>query len=401
MVCAVPDKIRIKPHPVQAAFLRDPARIRVFVGGIGAGKSFVGAVAVLTMPAKSSVLVVAPTWRILKDATIPSFLSVAERFVQEYRRSELLMRLTNGTTVRFRTAERPDVLRGINASAAWIDEAAHLPSAEVFEILIGRLRLAPGRCWLTTTPKGLNWLYDLTLESDVAVYHASTRDNTSLPDTFFDFVRSRYTSELAAQELEGQFIDIGGSGLFERQWFRLQEHRPPGLQWYRYWDLAVSVKRHGDFTASARVAIDRQGIVYLADLWQQKTSWPLVKRKIIELAVKEQADTAAIGLETIAGFEIGYSELLEESALQGHTVRSIKPHRDKAARAAPLAARAEAGKVVLIRDRFSDVLLSQATMFPDTKHDDLIDAAAGALAMCAGSTARLVVDKTKRGKLAW
>ena len=104
----------------------------------------------------------------------------------------------------------------------------------------------------------MNWVYDLAQAEGVEVFHSSTRENTALPEDFFDFVRARYTSELAEQELEGRFVDMAG-GLFQREWFTRADVTPPGLKWFRFWDLAVSTKRHADYTATARVAIDTEG----------------------------------------------------------------------------------------------------------------------------------------------
>ncbi|MHC4784275.1 MAG: hypothetical protein ACYTE0_14720, partial [Planctomycetota bacterium] len=66
-------------------------------------------------------------------------------------------------------------------------------------------------------------------------------------------------------------------------------------------------------------------------------------------------------------------------------LRSIKPSRDKATRAAPLAARGEQGKVWILPGPHSEALVGQAVTFPHGAHDDLVDAAAGALGMTVGS----------------
>ena len=338
-------------------------------------------------------MVVAPTWRVLKDATIPSFMSVASSFVKEYKKSDMVATLRNNTTVLFRTGVEPDRLRGANLGFAWIDEAAMLKDAEVFEVLVGRLRLHPGRVVITTTPKGMNWVYDLSQAEGVEVFHSSTRENTALPEDFFDFVRGRYTSELAEQELEGRFVDMA-AGLFQRQWFTRADVTPPGLKWFRFWDLAVSTKRHADYTATARVAIDTEGRVWVDGIWQAKAPWPTVKKMILEFA-KQEPTTTAIGIETVAGFEIAFAELSQEPVLAARGLRSIKPSKDKAARAAPLAARAEAGRVVVVNGPHSDQFIGQATLFPGGKHDDMVDAVAGALSMTIGS-GKLHADATAR-----
>ncbi|MCP3884416.1 MAG: AAA family ATPase [Propionibacteriaceae bacterium] len=131
-----------EPHKVQRAFLADPSRVRLFVGGIGSGKTWAGAIEVVRQPAGTRVMVVAPTYRVLKDATLPAFMEAARPLVQSHKRAELVTELINGTQVLWRTATEPDRLRGPNLGAIWIDEAAMIKSSEAFEILVGRLRLA-------------------------------------------------------------------------------------------------------------------------------------------------------------------------------------------------------------------------------------------------------------------
>mgnify|MGYP003650380232 FL=1 len=387
--------LRVQPHRVQEDFLCSEAMIRLFVGGIGSGKTFAGVLALLTQPAGTVSMVCAPTYRVLKDATLPAFMAIAQSFVREHRKSDMVTTLHNGHRILWRTAVEPDRLRGPNLGFIYIDEAASIQTSEVFNVLIGRLRLAPGKMILTTTPKGQNWVYDLASGDDAEVFRCSTRDNVHLPDHFYDFVRKQYTSELARQELDGDFVDFSG-GLFKREWWRVvgRGQIPPGLRWHRFWDLAVSTKRSADFTATARVAVDGTGRVWVADMWQRKASWPVVKKKLIEFATVER-DTVSVGIETVSGFEIAYAELLEERALGGVSLRSVKPGRDKTARAAPLAARAEAGRVNLVRNAFTDLFIGQASLFPNSQHDDLIDAVAGALALTTG-TKSIKIDKTNR-----
>jgi len=383
-----------EPHGVQRAFLTDPSRVRLFVGGIGSGKTWAGAIEVIRQPAGTRVMVVAPTYRVLKDATLPAFMEAARPLVQSHKRAELVTELINGTQVLWRTATEPDRLRGPNLGAIWIDEAAMIKSSEAFEILVGRLRLAPGRIWCTTTPKGFNWLHDLSRDPATGVHHASTRDNAALPDDFYQFVEGRYTTELAAQELEGRFVDLSG-GLFKRSWLpiRTDDLPPPSSgKRYRFWDLAVSTKTSSDFTATARVTVTADAQVVIDGIWQGREPWPSIKRRIIDTAASEP-DTI-VGVETIAGFEIAFAELVQEPSMVASGLRSIKPSRDKATRAAPLAARGEQGKVWVKDGPHAEAFVGQAVTFPHAAHDDLVDAASGALGMTIGSIGQRVRVQT-------
>jgi PBSX family phage terminase large subunit len=207
-------------HPAQQSFLRSEALFRAFCGGIGSGKSWAGSNDLIrrAMPGRL-YLVVAPTYSMLSDATFRMFLVLAEELgivdPAEVKRSALpSIRLRTGAEVLFRSSDEPDRLRGPNLSGVWLDEAS-LMSVDVFTIAIGRLREAGEQGWrsATFTPKGrAHWTFDTfaTGRPNTALYRARTRDNPFLPAGFHDTVRQQCTSTVAAQELEGEFLDVGG-----------------------------------------------------------------------------------------------------------------------------------------------------------------------------------------------
>jgi hypothetical protein len=238
-------------HPAQQKFLRSEALFRAFCGGIGSGKSWAGSYDLIRRAKPGRLyLVVAPTYSMLSDSSLRLFLGLAQEpgIVEpsEVKRSAPpSVRLRTGAEVLFRSADEPERLRGPNLSGVWLDEASLMPP-EVFPIASGRLREAGEQGWLTATftPKGrLHWTFEVfaTGRPDTALSRARTRDNPFLPAGFHDTVRRQYTSELSAQELEGQFLDAGGV-LFRRDWFAVVGQAPPLRSLVRAWDLAATPK---------------------------------------------------------------------------------------------------------------------------------------------------------------
>jgi PBSX family phage terminase large subunit len=217
----------------QHSFLTNDARFRLFVGGVGSGKTRAGCVEILRQPAKSVGMVVAPTYPMLRDATMRTFMELAQRggVLKEYSRSEMRATLIDGKHVLFRSADNPDRLRGPNIGWFYLDEAA-LMGAEAWLIMIGRLRERPGRAWVTSTPRGKNWLYETFAHggNDYAITHSSSRDNPFLPPEFIKSLEQSYTSEWLRQEVEGEFVDPAGA-LFKREWFSVIDHAPADLHW--------------------------------------------------------------------------------------------------------------------------------------------------------------------------
>src|SRR5262245_59264807 len=147
-------------HPAQASFLQSDALYRGFVGGRGAGKTWLGAYDLIVRAQRGrTYLVGSPTGVLLGDTTFPTFKRLAQD-VGVWGTVRLApyptATLTTGATVRFRTAEDPEKMRGPNLSGVWLDEAS-LMQRDAFLISIAALREQGEQGWLsaTFTPKGL------------------------------------------------------------------------------------------------------------------------------------------------------------------------------------------------------------------------------------------------------
>lgn len=203
-------------HPAsdaQLRFWRSDKRFRAFVGGIGSGKTRAGCVEVLRQPAGTRGAIVAPTYPMLRDSTLASFTDLARVFgildEDAFNKSTMTMTLRNGTEILWRSCDDPDHLRGPNLGWFWLDEGALMPE-EVFDIMIGRLREQPGRGWITTTPKGFNWLHRVFQSDrrpDYSLFHCSTDGNPFLTPEFVESLRDKYEGAWARQEFEGEFVE--------------------------------------------------------------------------------------------------------------------------------------------------------------------------------------------------
>lgn len=337
------------------------------------------------MPAGSTGMIVAPTYRMLADSTLTTFLELtrAGGVLRDFNKTDMSALLVNGTRVLFRSADEPDRLRGVNLGWFFLDEGA-LCDKEVWLILLGRLRESPGKAWVCTTPRGFDWLWETFAKSespDYALIRSSTRDNVFLPGDFVTRLEAQYTEQWQRQEIEGEFCELEGS-LFKRQWFQIVEHAPEGLRWVRYWDLAASTKTAADFSASAKVAMSAEtGDVFIAGMIHLKEEWPVVRKVIIETALAEPG--VRVGVESAVHGLAGFQELQREEQLASTSLQSIRVDKDKVSRALPVASRAESGKVKLIRGSWISGFLDEATSFPHGAHDDRIDTVSGGFQMLA------------------
>lgn len=151
----------------------------------------------------------APTYGMLRDITLRTFSDVAGPVLASVNKSDMIARMAWGTEILLRSADNPDRLRGINAAWGWLDEAALCPEG-TWEILIARLRQfgQAGPAWLTTTPKGRNWVYRLM--TAMRMLKARTADNPYLDKLFVKTLENAYTGDFARQELEAEFVTFQG-----------------------------------------------------------------------------------------------------------------------------------------------------------------------------------------------
>ena len=408
---ADPNRVDVGLHPVQYEFIHSKAHFRGFVGGRGAGKSFVGSYDLLRKAKPNRLyMVCAPTYKVLKDASFRSFIDHARhlRFVSKINQADLRVTLGNGAEVLFRSAENPDSLRGPNISGCWMDEASYCHE-EAYHVVIACLREAGEMGWLgaTFTPKGKgHWTYKIlganiearrknaeclargevpteVLNPNVELFTARTKDNPFLPAEFEAQLRSQYTSTMASQELEGSFLDVGGK-LFNRGWFTQILKVPPAqARWVRYWDKAAT-EDGGCHTCGALMGAGYDGRFYIADM--VRGQWSTHQREaMIKLTAQLDAQAYHHRVRIYVEQEPGSGGIDSLKAtiknLAGFPVFGDRPSKDKRVRAEPFAAQAEAGNVILIEPpgnrNWLAAFLDELEAFPEGDADQ-VDATSGA-----------------------
>lgn len=124
----------------------------------------------------------------------------------------------NGATAQVFSAHDPESLRGPQFDGAWVDELAKWKKAqETWDMLQFGLRLgdAPQVC-VTTTPRNVGLLKDLLDRSSTVTTSAPTEANrANLADSFMAEVQARYAgTRLGRQELDGVLIDEADGALW-------------------------------------------------------------------------------------------------------------------------------------------------------------------------------------------
>lgn len=195
-----------------------------FVGGIGSGKSRAGAargilaahgqIGETAIPVPNVGVVTAPTYPMLRDATIATYLELADPLIAKHNKTEHEILFRNGSKILFRSTDQPDRLRGPNV-LWWHGDEAAMYLADTWKIMIGRLRQfgMHGWAWLTTTPKGRNWVWQRFVQhkrDSFRLIRALTLANPFLALEFVEALQEEYAGDFARQELEGEFVAFEG-----------------------------------------------------------------------------------------------------------------------------------------------------------------------------------------------
>lgn len=168
---------------------------------------------------KTSGVIVANTYRNLKDYVLPMITSELwealgvddgwKTLFPEFNKQDLIATAVNGSKIYFRSCDREGDLRGPNLGWFYIDEAAKV-TENTWKIMQGRIRKPPEMGWITTTPKGRNWIWEEFAKQKRNNYEwwtGSTDENVHLSTGYVDSLKEAYGTKTSwfRQEFCGEF----------------------------------------------------------------------------------------------------------------------------------------------------------------------------------------------------
>jgi PBSX family phage terminase large subunit len=216
------ESLTVHPHSDQRPFVTSQSRYAAFISGIGAGKTTAGvmrlAANALSWNPGYSGFVIAPTVPSLRNVIIPELRKWGLMEIGEYHKTKKRLEFPNGSEVIFESADNDrkiERLRGPSISHFWMDEAATI-SERAWDIMVGRLRDGDHlNAYVTTTPKGENWIHDKFVNPDTRLDDADvvrgvpSTENPHLPDAYEDIV-GEYEGRFYEQEVLGEFVGFEG-----------------------------------------------------------------------------------------------------------------------------------------------------------------------------------------------
>jgi len=232
----------------QFDFITADEKFCAFIGGIGAGKSFVGAHFVRKKISEEHPevpgLIGANTHRQLMNATLTTVFSVLDDLMIPYEFNQQKGILyAGGRKIFCYSLQNYEVIRGIQIGWFLLDETRDTDQ-RAWNVILGRLRhpkatKLEGR--ITSSPNGFDWMYERFAgekkTKDFKLIQGSSMDNPYLPAGYLDSLKEAYTQEFYEQEVLAKFVAINKGRV------------------YRNFDRTKHVKTKVEFNPQAQVWI--------------------------------------------------------------------------------------------------------------------------------------------------
>jgi predicted phage terminase large subunit-like protein len=386
----------IELHAGQQRILESPARYKVIAAGRRFGKTLLAVEWLALMDGGAidgaSVAFFSPTYKLLADVWA-DFERTLRPVTRKANKTEQRIELITGGKVDFWTLEDPDAGRGRKYHRIVIDEAAHARYLkEAWERAISpTLTDYRGQAWFISTPNGMNYFYEIFQRGrdpaypDWESFHMPSTANPHLRPEEIETKQRELPELVFRQEYLAEFVTFGG-GLIKPEMLVMGECQPH-LRPVLGVDLAISERDGADYTAIVAMAREPDsGIVYVKEVERFRAGFHDVLTRIKAAAARHNPSIVAIEQTQYQAAVV--QELARTTTLP---VRGVRPDRDKVTRFAPLLTRFEQRMVRLDPSGCPAAFRDELLAFPDSAHDDMVDAASYAFA-ALGSAIRYQYD---------
>ena len=298
-----------------------------------------------------------------------------------------------GSSISFRSSDRPDLLVGRGYSLAILNEAGlslhENPTLWTQIILPMLLDYSDSRAFLIGTPRGIvgkdgkeNIYFQMFKKGQggdpkYQSFKYSTYENPKLKAEDIKELESEISPILRAQELYGEFVNQSELQIFNPEWWRICTELPAApsvMKKFISIDSAFGTKSVNDESAATVWLKTFDGKFYCIDLWHGRVDYPTLVEKVKELMIKHSPDNLVI--ENKASGQSLVQTLRRD--LDIHIV-AFDVDTDKVTRASSITSYIESGNVFLLESYWNKDLINQATVFPLGNNDDIVDSVSQAL----------------------
>ena len=403
--------------------------IWLILAGRGFGKTRTGAEMVrhwVEKCGKRRIGIISPTSADLRDVIVEGESGIINVFPPWNRPifEPTKRRVTwpNGAIATLYSGEEPERLRGPQHDALWIDELAGFSSPEImqrtYDMAMFGLRLGKNpQIIITTTPKPvplvqqfLKWSKEP--ERRMLITTGSSYENkTNLASTFFNQLVQYEGTVLGRQEIHAEVINLEEQGIIKRSWFKLwpaSKEMPYFDYIIQSYDTAFTEKTHNDPTACQvwgvfRPHAEAPHCVMLLDCWTDHMKYPDLRQRVItEYKDSRYGGSPSNPYDKGQPVDIVLIEekgsgitLLQDLARAGVPVRSFNPGKmDKTQRLHTVSHLVANGRCYIPESTkvpgeprtWATDFITEICTFPNTLHDDQVDAFSQALTLLRDQT---------------
>lgn len=202
------------PLPKQLVFHESTAKYKLFMGGVGSGKTMAldweALLLSLEYPGNYG-LIGRLYYPELRDTTMHDFFEICPpEFIKEWKKTENKLTLFNNSIIIFRALEDVDKLKSLNLGWFGIDEMTEVPE-DVFLMLQSRLRRTnvPRRVGFgSTNPEGHDWVYKRfavkhKTDPNYLMVNVASTENPHLPDDYVSDLLESYDEVWVKRYIHG------------------------------------------------------------------------------------------------------------------------------------------------------------------------------------------------------
>lgn len=188
-----------------------------------------------------------------------------------------------------------------------------------------------------------------------------------------------------------------GGALFDTSKIEIIDYVPECKKVVRFYDLAVTAKKHSDYTVGLKLGITNDERFVILHVYRVQKTTPEIQEAIVQNAAID-GRSVAIRLEAEKAGIIQLDYLLRDPRMNPYVIDKKAPEGDKYTRATPVAARVNAGRVMMVKGQWNRAFLDELSVFPQADNDDQVDGLSGAYDMLNSQTA--ITSDTMRPELA-
>ena len=235
---------------------------------------------------KSKILVVMPVY----GQCLKVFSQIMEYIeptgiVRSANKSDFNISLINGTTIWFKSSERPDSIRGLSVNYLFVDEAQNVSTIAWQTAILPTLTAAGKKCMVTGTPHRKSWFYDMFMlgksedHPNYRSYQGKSTDSPYVDPSFIEEQKRTLPPKVFAQEFEAQWQDNEGSVFQNLSNVCINENWPQRESSLRIFG-GLDIGNKGDYTVLT--IMDELGRVLY--VWRDNhTTYSNIVEKVVEI----------------------------------------------------------------------------------------------------------------------